>query len=171
MYDVDMAPELPPTVEKGIEKGLHEAFVLSLFAKGIFALLETTLGLLLLYSHSFLEGIYQLIDVHLINDPDGYFATHLATLLHPTSEARIFGALYLISHGVIKLLIIVGLIMEKTWAYPASIAVFTLFIVYQVERWFQTHSIGLVILTVFDLIVIYLVWHEYQHHKVRFARK
>jgi uncharacterized membrane protein len=42
-----------------------------------------------------------------------------------------------------------------------------LFIAYQVYRYTYTHSVGLVLLTVFDLFVMVLIWHEYRlvrHH-------
>jgi uncharacterized membrane protein len=37
-----------------------------------------------------------------------------------------------------------------------------LFIAYQIYRFSYTRSAGLVVLTVFDLLVIFLIWHEYQ---------
>lgn len=47
-------------------------------------------------------------------------------------------------------------------AYPASLVVMTLFIAYQVYRYTYTHGIGLIFLTLFDLVVMWLVWHEYR---------
>jgi uncharacterized membrane protein len=38
----------------------------------------------------------------------------------------------------------------------------SLFIVYQLYRFFYTRSLGLIVLTVFDLIVMILIWHEYR---------
>ena len=38
----------------------------------------------------------------------------------------------------------------------------SLFIVYQLYRYVDTHAFDLVVLTVFDLIVIGLIWHEYR---------
>ncbi|GAC1575862.1 MAG: hypothetical protein NVS3B5_07120 [Sphingomicrobium sp.] len=45
----------------------------------------------------------------------------------------------------------------KLWAYPASLVVMGLFIIYQLYRFSYTHGVGLILLTVFDLIVIALV--------------
>ena len=42
-----------------------------------------------------------------------------------------FAAIYLLSHGVIKVVLVASLFRELLWAYPAAIVVFTLFIVYQ----------------------------------------
>jgi len=53
------------------------------------------------------------------------------------------------------------------WAYPASLAALGLFIVYQLYRFTDTHGIGLIVLTIFDLVVMVLIWQEYKvvrHH-------
>jgi uncharacterized membrane protein len=66
------------------------------------------------------------------------------------------------------LALVAGLLRNKLWAYPASLMVLGLFMVYQVYRFFYTQSAGLVVLTVLDLIVMVLIWHEYglvrRHH-------
>jgi uncharacterized membrane protein len=40
--------------------------------------------------------------------------------------------------------------------------VFGAFIAYQLYRYSYTHEIALILLTVFDLFVIALAWHEYR---------
>ncbi len=145
------------------EKGIHEAFEISIVLKGIGAALETLLGLVLLYSSSVIDVVHALVVNELLDDPDGFLATHFSTLLAPSPETQHFGGLYLLSHGIVKLVLVVGLLRDKLWAYPASLAVFALFIVYQTDRYFQTHSPWLLLLTVVDLVVMWLVWHEYRH--------
>ena len=54
------------------------------------------------------------------------------------------------------------LLREKLWAYPASFAVFGAFIAYQLYRYTFTHGFGLIALTLFDLVVMLLIWHEYR---------
>src|ERR1700730_7608209 len=50
------------------------------------------------------------------------------------------------------------------------IGILTLFIIYQIYRFYDTQSLGLIVLTVFDLFVMVLIWHEYglmrRHHLV-----
>lgn len=46
--------------------------------------------------------------------------------------------------------------------YPLSLIALGAFIVYQLYRYSYTQSFGLILLTVFDLIVIVLVWHEWR---------
>jgi uncharacterized membrane protein len=56
---------------------------------------------------------------------------------------------------------VIGLLRNKLWSYPASLIVLSLFIVYQVYRFSYTYSIGLIALSVLDLIVMGLICHEY----------
>jgi uncharacterized membrane protein len=63
---------------------------------------------------------------------------------------------------LVKVLLVIGLLKEKRWAYPASLAILAAFVAYQVYRYSYTHSIGLIVLTAFDLVVIWLVWHEWR---------
>jgi uncharacterized membrane protein len=54
------------------------------------------------------------------------------------------------------------LLRGKLWAYPLSIWVLLAFIAYQLYRYTFTHSIGLILLSIFDLVVLWLIWHEYR---------
>jgi uncharacterized membrane protein len=61
------------------------------------------------------------------------------------------------------MLLVAGLLRNRLWAYPASIGVFTIFIIYQLFRYFfRTHSPLLLGITVVDIIVIWLIYHEYR---------
>ena len=61
-----------------------------------------------------------------------------------------------------KSALVAGLLREKLWAYPASFAVFGGFIAYQLYRYSWTHDFALILLSIFDLFVIYLAVHEYR---------
>lgn len=73
-----------------------------------------------------------------------------------------FYAFYLLSHGLVKSVIVYGLLREKLWAYPATFAVFGAFIAYQLYRYSFTHDPALIALSIFDLFVIVLAVHEYR---------
>ncbi len=133
------------------EKRIHQIFVLSVLAKGLHALLEIAGGLALyLFSASAIARILNEVDK---ND---WVARHF-----PLSEQG-FYAFYLLSHGLVKSLLVLFLLRERLWAYPLSIAVFGLFILYQLYRFSFTHETGLVLLSIFDLFVILLAVHEYR---------
>ena len=50
-------------------------------------------------------------------------------------------------------------------AYPSSAAIFGLFVIYQIYSMFFIPSLLLAALTVFDIILIILILHEYRHKK------
>jgi uncharacterized membrane protein len=101
--------------------------------------------------------------MELTEDPHDVVARHLLGAAHPLSGAtRSFYAFYLLSHGLIKIVLVAGLLREKLVAYPLSLAALGAFIVYQLYRYSYTHAFGLILLTIFDLFVIVLVWHEWR---------
>jgi uncharacterized membrane protein len=60
------------------------------------------------------------------------------------------------------MVLVAGLLRNKLWAYPASLVVLGAFIAYQIYRYTYTQAFGLIALTVFDSIVMALIWHEYR---------
>ena len=152
----------PPTGSQK-ERGIYEVFYISLLLKGLNAALEIVLGAALLFTARHGDLLLALVQNELIDDPNDFFARHaqsLAYYLDP--QVQFFGALYLLSHGIVKGVLVWGLLKNKMWSYPAALGVFSLFILYQVVKWFQHHSIMLVVLTAFDVIVMWLIWHEYR---------
>jgi uncharacterized membrane protein len=86
-------------------------------------------------------------------------------LLHATggltTSAVRFGAAYLLSHGVVKIVLVGALLRNKAWAYPWMIVFLILFIAYQIYRIALAFSVDLVGLTIFDAVVVWLTYHEY----------
>lgn len=79
-----------------------------------------------------------------------------------TSGTIQFGALYLLSHGLVKVVLVAGLLLRRYWAYPAAILIFLFFLIYQLYRWTHTHAPELILLSVIDVFVILLTWAEYR---------
>jgi uncharacterized membrane protein len=148
------------------ENEIHQVFEISIALKAIHGALEVLLGILLFFPITIRMLIYALTQSELIEDPNDYVARtvqHLTPFLALHSST--FAAYYLLSHGVIKLILAILLFQKKLWAYPLTIATLVGFIAYQIYRYTFTHSLMLIILTVFDITVIGLVWHEYQNLK------
>jgi uncharacterized membrane protein len=76
-----------------------------------------------------------------------------------------------LTHGIINMGLVVGLLANRLWAYPASLAILGAFVFYQVYRFTHTHALGLIMLTLFDLLVLWLIWHEYSLMRQRRAPK
>jgi uncharacterized membrane protein len=147
------------------EKRIHRIFVVSVALKGAHALIEIIGGiaLFLVSTETIVQAIQRFSYGQLIEDKHDWIANRLLDFARTFSVAEHnFYAFYLLSHGLIKSVLVIGLLREKLWAYPASFVVFSLFIAYQLYRYSYTHDIGLILLSVFDLFVIFLAWHEYR---------
>ncbi|MEY4747711.1 MAG: hypothetical protein RLZZ416_760 [Candidatus Parcubacteria bacterium] len=145
------------------ERRVHQIFEISILLKGANALVELILGLVLLVSTQLNDLLLALVQNELVEDPGDFLARHAEQFArYLTPEFQLYSALYLLSHGIVKMVLVWGLLRDKLWAYPASIAVLALFILYQVIKIVQNHSIPLIVLTLFDLLVMWLIWHEYR---------
>ena len=147
------------------EHRIHQIFLCSVLLKGAHAMIECVGGITLaiVSTTRIADIVNALTQEELIEDQNDFVATHLLVWAKNFSiGTKNFYAFYLLSHGVVKLLLLIGLLRNKLWSYPASLVVLGLFIVYQVYRFSYTHGVGLVVLTVFDLLVMGLIWHEYR---------
>jgi uncharacterized membrane protein len=146
------------------ERRIHQTFVIGVLLKGAHALIECLAGLAiaLVGTGTIKNFVNDLTQEELIEDPKDFVATHLHAMVQGYSlGTKHFYAFYLLSHGIVKLFLVAGLLRNKLWSYPASLVVLSLFIAYQVYRFSFTHGLGLMLLTLFDIIVIGLIWHEY----------
>lgn len=146
------------------ERRIHQLFEVSVLLKGAHAAAECAGGLALaLTNNAWIRNLVtSLTQSELIEDRSDFVARHLAAGAQGFSIAtQHFYAWYLLSHGVVKLALVVGLLRRKLWAYPTTIVVLGLFIIYQLYRYTETHSMGLLLLTALDVVVVGLTWHEY----------
>jgi uncharacterized membrane protein len=147
------------------EKRISLYFRVSILIKGAISLAEMLAGTALLFIpvSYFLNLLATYAEGELREDSGGFIASHLLQLSQQAAQVSgTFIAFYLLSRGLIKVGLIVALLKDKLWAYPASLVVLGLFIVYQLYQITTTHSWVIVLLTVFDLVVVYFIWREYQ---------
>jgi uncharacterized membrane protein len=145
---------------------LDRTFKIGLALKAADGVIEIVAGMLLLViSPSSIERIARAVTAHALGeDPRDRLATYiLHTTQHLSSGTTLFGAIYLLSHGVSKVVLVALVLRNKLWAYPWLIALLGAFIVYQLYVLvFVKFSWGLTGLTVFDLFLVWLTWREYQ---------
>jgi uncharacterized membrane protein len=144
---------------------LHVAFEIGIILKGLNGLVELVGGILLLvFPPSALQRfVVGLTHNELSKDPNDFIATHLrATAEHLSVSDELFAAIFLLSHGVIKVLLVYALLRGRLWAYPVAIGVFAAFVVYQIYRYVVQPSGWLIALSVLDVIVILLTWFEWR---------
>ncbi len=147
------------------EARIRRIFRLGLWLKGAHSLLEVAGGLALaVLSHDLLVSIATaLTRAELLEDPRDLVASairHASETL--TADTQSFAAWYLFSHGAIKLVLVGGVLRNRLWAYPAFNAAMIGFILYQVYRMSFEITLALVAITVLDMIVLVLAWHEYK---------
>jgi uncharacterized membrane protein len=151
----------------------HRAFDIGVVLKGFDGILEVGGGAaLLLTSQPFIRhAVTFLTHEELIEDPHDFLANLLVQLSqHLSIHSQHFAGIYLLGHGVIKAALAVGLLRGALWSYPAALIFLAAFIVYQIYRVTYTHSIVLSLVTIFDLIVVTLIWHEWRRVKMARSR-
>jgi uncharacterized membrane protein len=147
---------------------LDRTFEVSIILKGLDGVLEVLGGLLLLVvSPATINQIVRSLTQHeLSEDPHDFFATHLLHAASGISKSTItFGAIYLLIHGVVKVVLVAALLRRLLWAYPWFIAFLLIFIAYQLYRLTFAPSFWLVALTVFDAFVAWLTFLEYRKNR------
>jgi uncharacterized membrane protein len=145
-------------------------FVLGILGKGVDGLGEIVGGILVLVVRP--VQIRTLIRVltqdELSEDPHDVLANWLMRSADRINvDTLTFGAIYLLAHGVVKLVLVIALLRNRLWAYPWMIAVLLAFIAYQVYRIITFPTAGMVALTVFDVVVTVLTVIEYRRHRLR----
>lgn len=151
---------------------LDRTFQISLLLKGLDGILELIGGVLLLVvSPSRLDSLIRFLTQHeLSEDPNDLIAN---TLRHYTStlsvSASLFGAVYLLLHGLVKIVLVWAVLKDKLWAYPWMVAFLLVFIAYQSYQLVVGFTVGMALLTAFDIFIVLLILHEYRAHKTRRA--
>jgi uncharacterized membrane protein len=73
-----------------------------------------------------------------------------------------FIATYLLFHGIAKVTLATFLLMGRSWAYPAALTFFLVFVAYAMYRLWRAWSWSLAGVVVLDLITIGLVAREWR---------
>ena len=139
-------------------------FEIGIIAKGINGAAELLGGIVLLFvtPDSIHHLVYLLIAGELSEDPGDFIANRiLRTSDGLTGSGLLFGSIYLLLHGTVKIVLVIALLQNKLWAYPWMIGVLAVFIAYQLYRIALSPSVFLIGLTVFDAIIAALTWREY----------
>ena len=153
---------------------IHGSFRTGITLKGLGGLMETAGGILIWFVGparlaAIVEGLLQREEQR---NPYDFISAHFLHLANEIGKADpVFASLYLLSHGIVKTVLVIALWFNKLWAYPLTIVVFGGFMVYQVYRYTHTHSFALMMLTAFDAVVVWLTWQEWKLQQKRWAAK
>jgi uncharacterized membrane protein len=146
---------------------LDRTFKITIILKGVDGLLEVIGGFFLLFvAPATLQSWLRSLTAHELAEHHDFVAQHL---LHSATQlsrsTTLFGAVYLLSHGFAKLVLVVAILRNQLWAYPWMMALLGLFIVYQVYRLSYRFTLGLTLLTLFDIFVLILTVLEYRRRR------
>ena len=83
-----------------------------------------------------------------------------------TMHPSIGQAIYLMIHGLAKVILIIAITRNKRWGYTGFIGVLSLFASIEVIRAISAHEVVTGIFGVFDMFVVVLIYKEY---KMRFG--
>jgi uncharacterized membrane protein len=159
------------TAAKPLSPALDKTFKIALVLKGLDGVLEVVGGILLLFlSPNAIEHLVRVLTAHeLSEDPHDVIARYLLhTTAHLNHGTTLFGAIYLLSHGLAKIVLVALVLRGKLWAYPWLIGLLLAFIAYQLYQIIFVHfSAGLTALTIFDAFLVWLTWREYRSKRAR----
>lgn len=154
---------------------VHEFFLVSVILKGLISLAEVVVGIgvLLIPPYVIISSTLFLLQYL----PNAYLQSSLMVeVSHYTSATAVFVSLYLLSRGLVKVGLMWGLLKGKLIAYPLSLGVLAVLVLYQLYQ-LITPPFSLIIfgITVFDLIVMYFVYREWRivlrhHHSAHVPR-
>lgn len=153
---------------------MDKVFVVGIFIKGIDGLIELISGFVLLFIspaavHHFITF---LTAKELAEDPHDHIAN---LLVHATQHfgtgSKAFAIIYLWIHAAIKLISVWGIFTNRLWAYPFALITLGILTIYQLVDISVKPSIGMVLLTIFDIFILILIWREYGKMKALHAEK
>lgn len=145
-------------------------FRTSVWLKGLDGVAETAGGIALwtVSPEWIVRVVGWITQDEIAEDPHDLVANYLRHIAsHFSLGAEHFMSIYLLGHGIVKIVVVAALLRNKLWAYPVSLIVFGGFVMYQIYRFALISSVGLIALTVVDLIVIWSIWLEYRAVKSR----
>lgn len=151
--------------EERVERDILWLFDFALIIKIINGALEMIAALLVLFvpPHFVLRLSEFVTGGELAQDPSDYIAISIQSAAHAfTVHTHYFLALYLMLHGSIKVLLVIGIFAKKKIAYPLFMIALAIFGAYEAYRGFILHEMLLQAIAIFDLALLLLTSYEYR---------
>jgi uncharacterized membrane protein len=148
----------------------HFLFEASLLLKLAHSLIEIVSGLALavMSAATVLSIATFFTENELREDPDDLVANLIVRGAQSLSlGAKGSAVFFLLSHGFVELALVAAIYTGRRWAYPTFMGALALLVGYQTYQLRLSFSGWLAALTVFDIAVIGLTWHEYRDSRLR----
>src|ERR1700757_4485441 len=142
-------------------KWFETAYRIGVGIKGFDGAIELLAGVALLISPTIVHDVLMAVAGE-ANEHTGrtahFIAEYVARLDKDLAKAGLtFLIIFLIGHGIVKLVLVYCLLRRILWAYPYALGLLVLFLVYQVYVLVQDPgSLGLWFFTLLDIVIIWL---------------
>lgn len=153
---------------------LDRMFLVSLVMKGLDGVLELVGGaaLLVLSPNQIQAAVRAVTRGEFAHDPNDLVANLLVSYADQLNVSlTMFGAIYLLVHGIVKVILVGAVLRDKLWAYPWLIGALVGFISFQLFELARHFTGGLLALTLFDAFIVWLTVREYRGHKAQYSRR
>jgi uncharacterized membrane protein len=153
---------------------LDQIFKISLWLKALDAILEIIGGSLLFFitPHFINHWATKITHGELTTDPHDFFANFILNSAHHLSvHSTTYAAIYLLTHGVIKLVALAAVLKDKFWGYPLLIVVLMTFITYQTIQLANHLTYGLLLLNIFDTFILVLTAIEWRKRIIKYEQE
>ena len=152
------------------ESSVREARIRRLFRLGLFLKAADSIAELvgsvvvhLVSNESIVQLARALTRRELLEDPNDVVANFLLHSAEAFSiDQQSAASIFLFTHGAVKLFLVVMVLQNRRWAYPVFMVALVLLITYQCYQLSLVFSLWLAALTVLDVVVLWLTWHEYR---------
>ncbi|MEY3784204.1 MAG: hypothetical protein RLZZ230_526 [Candidatus Parcubacteria bacterium] len=147
------------------EKTFTTLFLLSMWWRIGYGLLRIILGLALLrvIGEPLINIVTSVMEHELMaKSPDFIFKGISHSLRAHHYSVTYFLAFYFIFWGSVDAVLSFQLLKDRLWAFPISLGLIGTFIAYSVFRFTYTHSLVLLGVIVLDIIIMMLIFKEYQ---------
>ncbi len=147
---------------------LNIGFFGGLGLKALNSLVEIIGGFLMTFiSHNWLNHCILMIALpELSEDPDDPLMNYLIDFGQTfSSSSQHLVGVYMLLHGITKLVIIILLLERKLWAFPVGVAVFGLFIIFELFSYIHGHSLIMLLIVIFDIVILAMIIWEFQRLK------
>lgn len=144
---------------------IHKLFRFGIATKLINGTLELLGSIIFLTAgkQAYLNFLFHISRNELIEDPNDLVINYVVNFFQSLNlNTQQFASMYIFIHGFLNIFLGIQLYRNKLWAFPATILILILILSYQIYRITYSHSIVLTLITIWDSILIYIIFTEYK---------
>jgi len=152
---------------------LRIAFLAAVVVKGLDGVIETLAGIAVAILGT--AGVYELViqftapelDLHPASKTIHLLRHGASDLSHASSR---FVVIWLLVHGILKLVLAVELLRGRSWIFPAAALILSAFVAFMTYKLSVHFSGWLLAFALFDLMTVILVLNEWRSHRMSRAQ-